>query len=70
MAAPGINVTLHNLLGVLFGSIMGGAQGLSSYIWKWSRNKKCRILWFFFFGVAAFIATYGTIVIFFDDIAP
>ena len=70
----GINVTLQFLLlGVLFGSIMGGAQGLSRSLFgkMVPETRSAEFFGFFgFFGkVAAFIGPllYGTIVIFFDD---
>ena len=70
----GINVTVQFLiLGVLFGSIMGGCQGLSRSLFgkMVPETRSAEFFGFFgFFGkVAAFIGPlmYGTMVILFDD---
>ncbi|MED5272495.1 MAG: MFS transporter, partial [Candidatus Thermoplasmatota archaeon] len=70
----GISVTIQFLiLGVLFGSIMGGCQGLSRSLFgkMVPETRSAEFFGFFgFFGkVAAFIGPllYGTMVILFDD---
>ena len=70
----GISVTIQFLiLGVLFGSIMGGSQGLSRSLFGQMVPETRSAEFFGFFGffgkVAAFIGPflYGTLAILFDD---
>ena len=70
----GVSVTIQFLiLGVLFGSIMGGSQGLSRSLFGQMVPETRSAEFFGFFGffgkVAAFIGPflYGTLAILFDD---